>query len=231
MKKVFNKENIVLIVNCAIITALLTLNYFYQNNGFDYTLKCVCSVMFAVIGLINLGYAYFTKQENMKYFLIMAIGLIFAMAGDIAINKDFIIGAALFAVGHILFVVAYCFLKKLELLEWIIGLGIFIAGAAFLIFFPELNYDSNMIKWLCVVYAFVISIMLGKAIANYVKERNWFYLIIMIGSFLFFFSDLMLVLDNFLGTLSWTDNACMGTYYPALCLLAFSMCFKIRFKK
>ena len=33
----------------------------------------------------------------------------------------------------------------------------------------------------------------------------------------------MLVLDKFIGLWSWTDNAYMGTYYPALCLLALSM--------
>ena len=40
-------------------------------------------------------------------------------------------------------------------------------------------------------------------------------------------SDLMLVFDWFIGLWSWTDHACMGTYYPALCLLAFSMCIRM----
>ncbi len=26
--------------------------------------------------------------------------------------------------------------------------------------------------------------------------------------------------------MSWTDHACMRTYYPALCFLAFAMCMK-----
>jgi len=44
-----------------------------------------------------------------------------------------------------------------------------------------------------------------------------------VASILFFFSDLMLVFDWFIGLWSWTDHACMGTYYPALCFLALAM--------
>ena len=46
------------------------------------------------------------------------------------------------------------------------------------------------------------------------------------GSFLVVFSDLMLVLNWLVRVGRWAGNACMGTYYPALCLLAFSMYFK-----
>ena len=69
--------------------------------------------------------------------------------------------------------------------------------------------------------------MLGKAIGNFIREKNAVYGTVAIASALFFFSDLMLVLDWFIGLWSWTDHACMGTYYPALCLLAFSMLLKI----
>ena len=78
----------------------------------------------------------------------------------------------------------------------------------------------------CIVYALIISAMLGKAVGNFVRERNAVTGIIAGASFLFFFSDLMLVFDWFIGLWSWTDHACMGTYYPALCFLAFSMILK-----
>jgi hypothetical protein len=69
--------------------------------------------------------------------------------------------------------------------------------------------------------------MLGKAVANLIIEPIGVNILIAMGSFLFFFSDLMLVLNWFVGKWKWTANACMGTYYPALCILAFSMYYKI----
>ena len=68
--------------------------------------------------------------------------------------------------------------------------------------------------------------MLGKAAGNFLRRRTFLYGVIAVGSLLFFFSDLMLVFDWFIGRWSWTDHACMGTYYPALCLLALSMCLR-----
>jgi len=65
--------------------------------------------------------------------------------------------------------------------------------------------------------------MIGKAVGNFICEKNAVTGTIAAASILFFFSDLMLVFDWFIGLWSWTDHACMGTYYPALCLLALSM--------
>lgn len=215
-----------LLLNILIIAAILILNYFYQSNHFDFTLKCICSSGFALLGLINLGFAIGTGQTNIKFFVLMSMGLLLAMLGDVFINKNFILGAGLFALGHICFVVAYFFLQSPSWREFVIGGGIFAAAAAFLLFAPFLNFGSETFKWVCVVYALIISMMLGKAIANLIGDPNGVNALIAAGSFLFFFSDLMLVLDWFVGSWSWTDNACMGTYYPALCILAFSMYYK-----
>ena len=96
-----------LAVNLAAIATIFVLNFFYQSNGFDYTLKCICSGLFALLGLINLGYALKTKQPNTKFYIGMSAGLVLAFLGDYLIGKDFIVGAATFALGHICFVVAY----------------------------------------------------------------------------------------------------------------------------
>ena len=223
MKKIFSLKNIVLALNCAVILAIFIMNFFYQRDDFNFTLKCVCSVCFACLGLINLGYAIYTKQTNMKFYIIMAIGLVFAMVGDIVINSNFIGGAASFAIGHIFFIVAYCMLKNIKWLEFVISSVVFVAAGAFLVFCPLLEFGSVALKCVCVGYALIISLMFGKAVSNFVYERNVFYALLAVGSFLFVFSDLMLVLNNFMGTVNWAGYACMATYYPALCLFALSM--------
>lgn len=231
MKKTLRIQNTVLALNGLLIVAVFVLNYFYQSNGFDYTLKCICSAGFALLGLINLGYAFWSKQENRRFYIAMTAGLLLAMFGDVAININFIVGAGLFAIGHVCFVIAYCFLQRVKWLELVISGIVFLGASAFLLFFPLLEFPQPIFKWVCIVYALIISLMLGKATANFIYERNMFYAIIAVGSVLFFFSDLMLVFDRFIGLWSWTNEACMATYYPALCLLAFSMYYKTRQKE
>lgn len=216
-------EKGMLAINGLLIAAIFILNYFYQSNGFDFTLKCICSGGFVLLGIINLAYALLTRQPNSKFFIGMAAGLVLAMLGDVTIGYDFIIGAAVFALGHICFVVAYVFLEKMRLPDVVLSGGIFLAAAAFLLFCPLLHFDVPLFQVVCIVYALIISLMLGKAVSNFLRERNAVTGTIAIASALFFFSDLMLVLDWFIGLWDWTSEACMGTYYPALCLLALAM--------
>ncbi len=220
------KNKIMIAANTVIISSILILNYFYQSNGFDFTLKCICSGGFALLGIINLCYAITSKQSNKKFYVGMAFGLLLAFLGDVLIGYDFIIGAATFALGHVCFVIAYCFVQKMQKLDYIISGALFVGCLIFLTFCPLLTFEVEVFRIVCIVYALIISTMLGKALGNFVRERNALTGTIAVASALFFFSDLMLVFDWFIGLWSWTDNACMGTYYPALCLLALSMYIK-----
>ena len=220
------RNKLMLAVNAVVITAIFVLNYFYQSNGFDFTLKCICSGSFALLGVINLGYAFATGQSNRKFHIAMTLGLLLAFLGDVLIGYDFIVGAATFALGHVCFVIAYCFEHKLGKTDCLIGALFFLGASAFLLFCPLLRFESLFMQLVCVAYALIISTMLGKAIGNYLREKTPVNGTVAIASALFFFSDLMLVLDRFIGIWSWTDHACMGTYYPALCLLALAMFLK-----
>ena len=219
-------QKLMLTLNVCVSTLICILNYFYQSNGFDFTLKCVCSGLFAALGVANLVYARKTKETHRKFYIFMALGLVFAFLGDYLIGYDFIVGAATFALGHVFFVIAYCFLQKMQKLDLTVSGALFACCLIFLLFCPLLSFDVPVFRIVCIVYALIISTMLGKAIGNFVREKNTFMGTIAAASALFFFSDLMLVFDWFIGLWSWTDHACMGTYYPALCLLAFSMILK-----
>ena len=220
------KNKLLLAVNTVVIAAIFVLNYFYQANGFDFTLKCICSGSFALLGIINLGYALATKQEGKKFYVGMTLGLLLAFLGDVLIKYDFIVGAATFALGPICFVVAYCFIQRMRRLDYILSGTLFLGCLIFLLFCPLLSFDVAIFRVVCIVYALIISTMLGKALGNFIRKPNLVNGIIAVASKMFFFSDLMLVFDWFIGLWSWTDHACMGTYYPALCFLALAMCIK-----
>ena len=220
------KNKIMLAVNAIIISAIFVMNYFYQSNGFDFTLKCICSGSFALLGVLNLGYAIATKQSGKHFYVLMSLGLILAFLGDVLIRYDFIVGAATFALGHVCFVVAYCFTQKMQKLDYVLSGILFLGCLVFLLFCPLLNFEVASFRVVCLVYALIISTMLGKALGNFIRKKNLVNGTIAGASCLFFFSDLMLVFDWFIGLWSWTDHACMGTYYPALCFLALAMFLK-----
>jgi len=213
-------------LNAIIISAIFVLNYFYQRNGFDFTLKCICSGSFALLGIINLCHAIAAKQNGIRFHIAMSIGLILACLGDVLIGYDFIAGAATFALGHICFVVAYCLEQKMQKLDYALSGILFVSCLIFLLFCPLLSFEVALFRIVCIVYALIISTMLGKALGNSCRERTLVNGTIAAASALFFFSDLMLVFDWFIGLWNWTSHACMGTYYPALCFLALAMFLK-----
>ena len=184
-------------------------------------LKSLTSLMFVMLGGINLFYAIKNKTKYLKFSIWLFVGLVLAMAGDIVLNLYFIGGAILFAIGHVFFFVSYCFVQEFKWTDLIYTAIIFVPSLMVLLFVPILNYGGILMQIVCIAYALIISLMLGKAIANFVREKNMFTLIILVGCALFFFSDLMLLFDVFAGA-KVAGILCLATYYPAEFLLAHS---------
>ena len=128
--------------------------------------------------------------------------------------------------GHVGFIVAYCFIEKMKKLDVIISTTVFVLAGAYLMFWPSLEFGEPLFKYVCLVYALVISTMLGKSAGNFIRNRTFANGVILFGSILFVFSDLMLVFDWFMGMGRIAGILCMSTYYPAECLLALSVFLK-----
>ena len=215
-KKIFN------FINLAIFLLVISGDVWFILTE-SILAKSLTSSLFVIMAGINLFYAIKTKSANIKFCIAMIAGLFFAMLGDILLEVDFITGAVLFAVGHIGFFISYCFLIKFSWFDIIAGSIIFIPSVLFITLAPIFEFDPSILKVLCALYAVVISCMLGKAIVNFIRTRNLLNLLLVLGSFLFFFSDLMLLLDNFAALPAVFGVLCLATYYPAECLLAYSI--------
>lgn len=210
-------------VNVALIASVCVLNYFYQKQHFNYTLKCRTSTCFAVLAVINLLWSLWADRQNWKVYTLLCLGLVLARQGDLAINHDFVTGAAIFAAGHVFLVTAYCVAQPPRWKDLLFILLPTAGSLAFLLFYPYLLFAHSAQRIVCFVYAVIISVMLGKAVSNFCRHPSPFYGLLAAGSLLFFFSDFMLLLHWFVGRWRWTDNACMATYYPAVCLIALSI--------
>ncbi len=220
------KHKAMLLINGLFFLAVAVVNYFFQSNNFNYTLKCIGSSCFTVLGLVNLVFALKSKASCPRFYYVMTVGVVFAMLGDVFIYHNFFLGAGAFALGHICFVVAYCFLQKFTLTDLLASGVLFLIALLYLLFCPVLSFEDPMLLPICIIYAVIISAMTGKAFGLFVSKNTLFRGIVFLGSILFFLSDLMLVLDLFAGLWAWPYHACMSLYYPSVCLLAFSMLLK-----
>ena len=216
MKKLFFLLNIIL---AALVVASDVCYIIYGGLW----LKSITSAGFVLIGLLNFIFTLKTNSKHKKFALIMLIALVFAMAGDIVLNLHFIGGAILFAVGHIIFFFAYSCLGKITWVDLAIGLGLFVPSLLVLLLVPSFDFGGIMMQIVCICYALIICLMVGKALSNLIKEKSLTNIIILIGSVLFFFSDLMLVFDVFSSASAICGILCLATYYPAEILLGYSI--------
>lgn len=222
-KKSLDIHTVVLAVNLALVLFIWIGDGLYIRHG-AFSVKVITSLMFAVMGGVNLAYLILIKHGNYKFPIVMDAGLFLAMLGDVILEIHFIAGAVLFAIGHILFFASYCFLRKYTFVDFLIGAVIALFSVLFIAFAPIFDFaDDIAMEAVCIIYAIVISLMVGKAICNFAVDRSWLTFIIMIGSLLFFFSDLMLLLNVFSTIEKYVGVLCLATYYPAECLLAFSV--------
>lgn len=209
-----------IIFNAIMFVLTIALDIVYALNG-GLLLKAFASLCFVLLGAGNLVYCLKSKTDK-KYAIWLVVALFIAMLGDIAINLNFIIGAVVFAIGHIFYFVAYCFLHKICWKDLICASSIFVFALLIILLSPQLKFDGIIMKLVCVIYALIISFMLGKALSNFITKHSTLNLVILIGSILFFFSDAMLLFDVF-GAVPATGLLCLFTYYPGQFVLAHSI--------
>ena len=185
--------------------------------------KGLTSFGFVLLGVLNLAYLIAGRKKPLRFPWILTVGLGFAMLGDIVLNVNFIGGALLFAVGHIFYAVSYAQLRRIGKTDLVLSGVIFAAAGSFLFFAPIFDFGDPVMKGICIGYALIISCMVGKAVGNAAGEHTVTNVLLAAGSFLFFFSDLMLVLYVFADAPHIIDTLCVATYYPAQCVLAHAL--------
>ena len=214
------KKKIVLTLNILLLCTLAAFTYVYTEIDGRLVIKGVTASCFVALGLTNLAYAALSKPCKLVFPIVLALGLGFAMAGDLLLGWNFIIGAGLFAVGHILYAAAMYTRQRFARLDAIMSLVMFLIALMLLTFIPGMSFPDPLMRIVCYVYAVIISLMAGKAVSGFLREKTLTNALLALGSVLFFFSDVMLVLSWFAGAGRWADLACCWTYFPGQGILA-----------
>ena len=199
----------------SILTVFTDVLYITLKNA--YIFKTLASLVFVACGFANIIIMVMEKHlKHQKYFIFLFIGLIFAMAGDIFLIDHFVIGATLFAVGHVFYFISYLTLQKFKLVD-LAFIAPTLAIALVVIFATGLEFNGMLP--LILAYAVVICTMLGKSASLFLTDKKNATMIF-IGSLMFFLSDMFLMLCMFSSMGKIADILCLAFYYPAQFVLA-----------
>ena len=203
-----------------ILMALALLWLVYYDGHRTIVFKGITSAWFVVIGLINLICRWNTGHR--KVLVLMEIGLFLTAAADVILWNHFMLGAGIFAVGHIFYFAAFSVMDPFRKQDWL-PIGILAAVTLVFIFCTPFIQVQGVMAAVLVAYALIISCMLGKNVANLRRNPTLLRKLLFIGGIMFWFSDLMLALCLFGDGGRLANALCVYSYWPGQLLLAHSM--------
>lgn len=196
-----------------------------ESNSDVLLFKTISSLCFLICAFLS----YKKSPISKKYSFIIMIGLLFGLIGDVFLappytETRFSIGASAFAVGHILFAIAFLTLVSIKLKDFI--LSSILSGS--FIYFITHNSSFELGERLPVacIYSVIISFMFIKSLGifKFRKINIFFCYFTILGAFLFLISDLVLTFKLFIPN----PNPCFDAinlilYYTGQGIIALSL--------
>ena len=209
-------------INTALLVCAAVCLICYDTFG-GLWLKGVTSGWFVLLGFVNLWAARKTAGKRLRVAALIAAGLFCGMCADVLLGVVFFAGVGVFALGHVLYLAAFCVLEKCCRRDIWFFLPIAAVSLFAVVGTPWIRVEDPLLRKLLIGYALIISAMLGKALSNLIARPSLFYRLLAIGSVLFWFSDLMLAIDMFGQPSRLTWILCSYSYWPAQNILAHAL--------
>lgn len=214
----------IITINILLMLGIIIGDIFYILFG-GLLLKGITSLLFALLGLINFIY---TRKQGLgfsRFGLLITLALFICFVADIVLNLNFILGAIIFAIGHLFYIFAYSNLQKFRLVDLVPSVIIFVPALLLIVLCKAFDFGGMLMEMVCIIYALIISIMVGKCISNLIKNRCLLNILLVVGSALFMFSDIMLLFSQFANVSAIMGILCLATYYPGQAILSHSLLF------
>lgn len=145
------------------------------------------------------------------------------MCADVLLGIVFFAGVGVFALGHVFYLVAFYFLERFRLRDLVMSLPAAAVSIFLVVGTPWIHVEDPVMRAILIVYALIISAMLGKAVSNLVSQSDTFRWLLAIGSIMFWFSDLILLMDMFGTSSRLTWILCSYSYWPTQNILAHAL--------
>ena len=221
------KNNRLIRANIALMICAMACLVCYDIVG-GLWLKGVTSSWFVMLGGVNLWAARKLEWKHLRFFVMMAVGLLCDLAADVLLGINFLVGVGVFALGHVFYVVAFFLLEKPSFRDLWFILPVMVVSVFVVVGTPWITVEDPFMRKMLLGYAVIISLMLGKAFSNLIRCLGTFRWLIAIGGFMFWFSDVVLTVDLFGQSSRLTWILCSYSYWPAQTLLAHSLFHRLK---
>lgn len=211
-----------LIWNIVLLVLAMACLFYYDYEG-GLWLKGVTSGWFVLLGAVNVAYGKKLGGKDLRFLLLAELALFLSMAADVLLGVQFLVGTAVFALGHVCYFAAFCALEKFRRRDLLVTAPIGVVSLILVLATPFIRVEDPVMQAMLVVYALVISFMLGKAVGNLLVKRSLSRWLLAVGAAMFWFSDLMLALNLFGSGGRLASTLCMYTYWPGQILLAHAL--------
>jgi len=209
-------------INIILLVCAAAYLVYYDIAG-SLWLKGVTSSWFVILGGVNLWAARKVNRKQLRVFILMEAGLFCGMCADVLLGVVFFAGVGVFALGHILYLAAFCVLEKYRPRDFLFSIPVALISLYIVLGTPWITVEDPAMRMVLLIYVLIISAMLGKAVSNLRCRPCLFRRLLAIGSVLFWFSDLVLAVDMFGQSSRLTWILCSYSYWPAQNLLAHSL--------
>lgn len=196
--------------------------FFYMQHG---TLLCkgINSCWFVIQGGLSLVFAQKSKISIDKHIVCMVLGLFLGMCADVLLSIWFMAGLIVFAFGHVLYIIAFGSLEPFHKRDLWVALPVLCISEYLALISPFVQVNDLSMKIMVGGYAAIISLMVGKAISNFIVVRSLPRTLVLVGVIMFWFSDVVLVINMFGSDYLLPGWLCGVTYWPGQNILAYSL--------
>ena len=162
-------------------------------------LKNTTSIFF----ILTAACGIFTNPSQWKYGVLIVIGLVFGMLGDIYLDQKWVYpddmtmylnaGFVSFGIGHLFYIPAILLASGMGAKNMLIPViaGV-VVGAGNLVLEKPMKQDFGKFRVIVTVYGFILATMAATSVVAAIKTGYTAFIVYAVGSVLFVISDLVL---------------------------------------
>lgn len=190
-----------------------------KSRGGLLPVKTILSLLFILAVLVQ-------PHPIPSYFYLLLTGLILCMGGDVFLalpqGKMFLFGLVSFLLGHLFYILAFFSVAGTSTWTWIGLLTVFVMSAWI---YSWLRPHLGSMNIPVLVYVIIISIMVSGAwtVLGDLDLTRSGRIMVFIGALSFYFSDVFVARDRFIGQQFLNRLLGLPLYYAGQFLLAFSV--------
>ncbi|MDZ7333886.1 MAG: lysoplasmalogenase [candidate division KSB1 bacterium] len=204
-----------------LVVSLLIRAEFAEKIKQIYIFKPTATVLIIIIA----GLSLFTPEpHHLSYNSGILVGLIFSLAGDIALMfksaRAFLFGLVFFLITHIIYSIVFTAHSGFVRMDWVTAIVLLVLAILIYIY---LYSGLGEMKLPVMCYVLVISFMMHRALSTFSgtffnANQAW---AIALGAGLFYLSDLILAINKFKRPLKY-NRLSLACYFSGQLLIALS---------